>query len=181
MPACSTPSKVSQSLGAANTSWLVVGMLLALVGCSKPPPPPPPPAPPPPTTVSMTITAAGDANATPQGQGAPVAVRIYQLASRSAFDGAEFYRLYNSDAATLGPDLIKKDELLLIPGTSKSLSLDPADPVHVIGVFAAYSDFQNVTWRAAADVPAHQATTIIVTANRSGISLAATSVKPAGP
>ena len=139
----------------------------------------PPPSPPPPTTVSLQISAAADANATPDGQGAPVAIRIYQLASKLGFEGAEFYRLYNADTATLGPDLIKKDELLVAPNTTKSLTLMPADTVHALGVFAAYSNFQTASWRAACDIPAHQITTGTGTADRTGIKLAAASSKPA--
>jgi type VI secretion system protein VasD len=175
MTACSAPREVLQSADAARAHWLPAGALLLLAGCSSAP------APPPATVVSIQITADANANATLQGEGAPVAIRVYQLASRSGFDGAEFYRLYSADAATLGSDLIKKDELLLTPGTSKSLTLMPADPVHAIGVFAAYRDFQHVTWRAAADLPAHQATTVTVTADRAGIKLAATPGKPASP
>ena len=128
----------------------------------------------------MRISAAGDVNATPEGQGAPVVIRIYQLASKSAFEGAEFRRLYNADTTTLGGDLIKKDELLLIPGTSKSITLMPSEAVHALGVFAGYRDFQNATWRADSDLPAHQTTAVTVTAERDRIKLAAAPAKPGG-
>lgn len=147
--------------------------LLVLASSCSPPPPPP-------TVVNVQASATAVANATPQGQGAPVIIRLYQLASKSAFEGAEFYPIFNRDSATLGQDLVKKDEFLLAPGTSKSITLMPADNVHAIGVFAAYRDFQNVTWRADADIPAHQTTTVTITADRGGIKLQAASAKPAG-
>jgi type VI secretion system protein VasD len=150
-------------------------LLLLAASCSQPPPPPPPP-----TIVKVQVSATADANATAQGQGAPVTIRVYQLASKSAFEGAEFYRIFNGDAATLGADLVKKDEFLLAPGSSKSITLTPADNVHAIGVFAAYRDFQNVTWRADADIPAKQTTTVTVSADRTGIKLQAASAPPAG-
>jgi type VI secretion system protein VasD len=146
--------------------------LLALAGCL--------PQPPAPTIANVRISAAGDVNATPEGQGAPVVIRIYQLASKSAFEGAEFRRLYNADTTTLGGDLIKKDELLLIPGTSKSITLMPSEAVHALGVFAGYRDFQNATWRADSDLPAHQTTAVTVTAERDRIKLAAAPGKPGG-
>ena len=155
----------------------IVGMLLVLAGCSSPAPPPPAP----PTVVGLQVSATANVNTTPEGQGAPVAVRIYQLGSKSGFEGAEFYPLYKTDAATLGADLVKKDEWLLTPGASKSVTLMPTDPVHAIGVFAAYRDFQNVTWRAATDVAAHRTTRITVTADRTGIKLVASIDKPTGP
>lgn len=148
--------------------------LLLAGSCSQPPPPLPP------TVVNVQASAAATANAMPQGQGAPVIIRIYQLASKAAFEGAEFYPLFNQDSATLGPDLVKKDEFLLAPGASKSITLTPPDNVHVIGVFAAYRDFQNVTWRADADIAAHKTTTVTVTADRGGIKVQAASAKPTG-
>ena len=151
----------------------IVVALLGVAGCA--------PAPPPPTVVNLQASATATVNATPQGQGAPVAIRIYQLASKAAFERAEFFPLYNTDAAALGPDLVKKDEFLLAPGSSKSVTLQPADTVRVIGVFAAYRDFQNATWRGDADIPAHQTTTVTITADRAGIKLVATSGKPASP
>lgn len=176
---CSRFVKRLRSAKPARAGALFVGVLVVATGCSKPPPPPPPP--PPPASVSLQISAGADANATPQGEGAPVVIRIYQLNVTSAFDGAEFYQLYHADAATLGTDMIKQQELLLSPGASKTLVISPPETVHSIGVFAAYADFQNATWRATADVPAHQATKMIVTADRAGIKLTSTSVKSAAP
>src|SRR5580698_4082771 len=149
--------------------------LLLLASCSGSPPPPPP------TIVNVQISVTADINVTAEGQGAPVVARIYQLASKTAFDGAEFFPLYKTDAATLGPDLIKKDEFLLLPGSTKSLTLMPTDAVHGIGVFGAFRDFQNVTWRASADVPAHQTTAVTITVDRAGIKLVAKPAKPASP
>jgi type VI secretion system protein VasD len=155
---------------------LALALLLLAANCSGPPPPPPPP-----TLVKVELTAAMNANPTPEGQGAPVDTRIYQLASKSTFDGAEFFAIYKTDTATLGPDLIKKDQSLLVPGQAKSVSITPADTVTAIGIFAGYRDFQNAKWRASADIPAHQTTTLTVTLDNSGIKLVAKSEKPPKP
>jgi type VI secretion system protein VasD len=136
-------------------------------------------APPPPTVVYVQLVAASDANAT-GGQGAPVAVRVYQLAGKSGFEGAEFYPLYKGDAAALGTDLVKKDEVLLAPGVTKTLTLMPSDAVHAIGVFAAYQAFQSATWRADADVPPNKTTTVTATVGATGLKLAVSPGKPAG-
>lgn len=168
----------SRPIDAAKQLCRAGGAVLFLfTGCAAPPPPPP--APPPPTVVEIQISADKTVNATPEGQGAPVTIRVYQLASTSTFEAAEFYRLYSADAATLGADLIKRDEVLLIPGSAKSLTLTPPDPVHAVGVFAAYRDFQRAVWRAATDIPAHRTTTITVSADGAGIKLAATPARPA--
>jgi type VI secretion system protein VasD len=155
-----------------RTSWVAV--LLAVAACGGPPPPSPP------TVVNVQWIATADANPTADGQGAPVAIRLYQLASKSAFEGAEFFPLLNAAPATLGPDLIKKDEILIAPGTRKSVTLTPTDAVHSIGVFAAYRDFQHATWRADVDIPPNKTTTLTITADRAGIKLATSPGKPAG-
>src|SRR5262249_7628615 len=66
-------------------------------------------APPPPTVAVVTITASADANPDAAGQGAPVAVRIYQLASTANFDKADFFQLYQHEQETLGTDLLGRD------------------------------------------------------------------------
>ena len=101
--------------------FAIGAILLAIAGCSPPPPAPP-------TLVNVQVSATAAANPTSAGQGAPVAVRIYQLASRSAFEQAEFFPLFNADAATLGPDLVKKDEFLLAPGQQQIRHLAAGRP-----------------------------------------------------
>ncbi len=143
-----------------------------LSGCAAPPPPPPP------TVVNVTLNAASDVNPGPDGRGAPVQIYVYQLSSSSGFNSAEFFPLFQHDADTLKSDLIHKDSFLLAPGASKSTTLTPDPPVKAIGVFAAYRDFQHVTWRGSADVPANKTTNITVTAGHDGITVKA---EPAPP
>ena len=143
--------------------FIILGVLTAVAACSAPPPPP--------TVVQLTLTATPDVNPSPSGQGAPLVVRVYQLGSTSAFTGAEFFPLFNQDQATLGTDLVKRDELTLVPGQTKTLTLTPTEPVKAIGVFAAYRDFRHATWRGSADVPPHQTTKVTVQAAGDGISV----------
>jgi type VI secretion system protein VasD len=143
--------------------FIILGVLTAVAACSAPPPPP--------TVVQLTLTATPDVNPSPSGQGAPLVVRVYQLGSTSAFTGAEFFPLFNQDQATLGTDLVKRDELTLVPGQSRTLTLTPTEPVKAIGVFAAYRDFQHATWRDSADVPPHQTTKVTATAAGDGVSV----------
>lgn len=137
--------------------WAALGLLAGLAGCGGPPPPPP-------TIIDLTLVATPDVNPTTAGQAAPVAVRVYQLASTSGFEGAEFFQLFNQDQAFLKTDLIKRDEFLLAPGQTKTATLKPTDPaMTALGVFAAYRDFQHATWRASVPIPPHQTTKVTVT------------------
>jgi type VI secretion system protein VasD len=131
--------------------------------------------------VNITLITTADANPTTDNQGAPVALRVYQLASSANFEAAEFYPLYNTDASLLKSDLIHRDDFLMPPGQTKKLELTPTDPVKAIGVFAAYRDFQHAMWRAVTDVPAHKTTNITVTAGHDGLMLKAETLPPLKP
>ena len=135
-----------------------LALLLSLAACGGPPPPPP-------TLVSVVATAESGSNA-----GAPVALRVYQLASPAAFDGAQFFAVFNGDAAVLKDDLVKRDDMILAPGQSKTIALAPADRVTTIGVFGAYRDVETTTWRATVAVPAHQSSVLTVTSGPTGVS-----------
>lgn len=147
-------------------------LVAAAAGCSAPPPPPP-------TVVSLTMTATPDVNAGITGGGAPVQVRVYQLASTSAFDGADFFQLFNHDKATLSTDLVHVDQFLLAPGGSKTVVLKPNAQVTSLGFFAAYGAFQTATWRATTPVPAHKTTNVTLTVGKSALSVKAAPA-PAG-
>lgn len=151
-------------------SWVVLAGLLSGCGGAAPPPPP--------TMIDATLTAAKDVNADPGGTGAPIAVRVHQFGSSTAFKTATFFPLFEKDAATLKDDLVKREDLLLGPGQSRTLTLRPEDRAHAIGVFAAYRDYEHVAWSGVVDVPVHQASKLTVTAGWAGLDLAIAPVKP---
>ena len=144
-----------------------------LTACGGAPPPPP-------TVVNASVTAAKDVNADPAGAGAPIAIRVYQLVSATAFQASTFFPLYEKDTATLKDDLVKREDLLLAPGQSRTLTLMPEDRVHAIGVFAAYRDYEHVAWNRSVDVPAHQASKLTLSAGRAGLELAIEPAKAPG-
>ena len=146
--------------------------LAMLASCSSPPPPPPP------TVVNITVTATADNNPTTDNVGAPLAMRIYQLGTAANFTGAEFFPLYNTDAAVLKSDIVQREDVLLAPGASKTETIKPLDTVKSIGFFGAYRDFQHTAWHASTDIEAHKTTNITVTAGRTGITVKAETLAP---
>lgn len=128
-----------------------------LAGCAAPPPPP--------TLVSVTITTDAASN-----DGAPLSLRVYQLASPAGFDAAQFFPLFNGDAALLKDDLVKRDDVLLPPGQSKTLPLTLPDRVKAIGVFGGYRDYESKTWHTVTPVPPHESSVLTVTSGTSGLS-----------
>ncbi len=120
------------------------------------PPPPPPPAPkvaPEPAALFGRIEAAADLNPSVSRRPSPLLLRIYELKALDAFLRAEFMALYQADAATLGADLVARDEMMVAPGQSLryNKALDPQ--TRHIAVFAAYRDVERATWRASVAVP----------------------------
>ncbi len=150
-------------VGHAMTVLLMATIPLA--ACSSPPPPPPPP-----TVAQVKLIASSDVNPMQSGGGAPVVVRVYQLASPASFDKAEFFPLLNGDAAALGPDLVKRDEYLIAPSTTKESALTLPDRVQNIAVFAAYRQFQTKVWRLDVPVPPHKTTPVTIRLTANGLA-----------
>lgn len=127
-------------------SWLVwtgVGLLGAsgLVGCSSPPPKPVT------TPVSLNLVGGADVNPDARGRASPLAVRVYALKTSAPFDAADFFALFEKDQATLGGELVHREEALLRPGDSRPLKfILPAD-AKALAFLAAYRDLERASWR----------------------------------
>jgi len=142
----------------------VAALLATLAGCAPPPPPPP-------TVVNLTVKTTNDVNPSAANVPSPLALRVYQLTSAANFNAAEFFALYNADAATLKTDLVHRDDLLLPPGQTKTETLKPDPTVKTIAVFAAYQNFQSAVWRVSTDIEPNKTTNISLTAGPTGLTL----------
>ncbi|MBL8345419.1 MAG: type VI secretion system lipoprotein TssJ [Rubrivivax sp.] len=158
-----------------------------LAGCgmfgSKPPPPvavppPPPPPPPPPTQVraqpvplSGTISAAADLNPSATQRPSPLVMRIYELRSDAAFSRADFIALYQSEQATIGADLVLKDEFMLTPGESRAYQRTLSIETRYLAVFGAYRNVERAVWRAIVPVPPGKALKLAIRAESQALSL----------
>jgi type VI secretion system protein VasD len=97
----------------------------------------------------MSVTTAADTNPDSRKRASPVLVRIYALKSSAAFDSADFFSLFDKDTATLGADLVQKEEFLMTPGQQKTLPIAKFEPeVKVIAVMVAFRDLERARWRA---------------------------------
>ncbi|MEJ0046390.1 MAG: type VI secretion system lipoprotein TssJ [Rhodospirillales bacterium] len=143
-----------------------------LAGCSSPPPPPPP------TVLNLTMKAASGVNPGPDGQPAPVVLRVYQLETAAGFNNAEFFPLYNTDSTVLGQDLVKREDVVLAPGATVSKTIMPKDQVKALGLFAGFRDFQHLTWRGSTDVAANKTTNVTVTVGPAGVAVEAAPAPP---
>lgn len=134
----------------------------------KPPaPPPPPPAvkveapPPPPKPVlvvpprqlQLAIQAGELLNPDIMNRPSPVLVRVYLLRAEINFGAADFFSLFERDAATLGADLLAREELQLRPGRVVSISREFPPEAKFLGVVVAFRNVEKSTWRALSSLP----------------------------
>jgi len=120
----------------------------------------------------VTITASADANPDAAGQGAPVAVRIYQLASTANFDKADFFQLYQHEQETLGTDLLGRDEVVIPPGGTQQVQKELKPGASFIGVAAAFRDIQKANWRGSVAPPPNKTTPVTVTVQGLNVTVA---------
>jgi type VI secretion system protein VasD len=142
---------VSRRLALAS-GLVLTGVLLA--GCAPKPVV---------TTVSITLVAGADANPDARGRASPLTVRVYALKSPGPFEGADFFSLFEKDQATLGAELVQREEMLLRPGETRKLDLTLPPDAKAIGVMAAFRDLDRARWREVRPVQTGKAQAMTVT------------------
>ena len=102
--------------------------------------------------LTLNFQAIAGLNPGASGQPAPVRVRIFELKNTANFNRADYFGLVERAPATLGPDLIDQDEVLLQPGEQLSIQrpLDPA--TRHVGLVVGYREIDQAQWRAVLDV-----------------------------
>jgi len=104
--------------------------------------------------LDISISAAADANIDNHERGAPIWLRIYELASPVGFLEADYFALQDREKITLGSDLLSVDAFMLRPGEHRSIRRAAKAGGTTIGVFAGYRDLPRAVWRAAHTLPA---------------------------
>jgi type VI secretion system protein VasD len=106
-----------------------------------------------PISVMTSVTADKQLNPDQRGRSSPVLVRVYELKNGAGFQNADFLSLFERDQATLGSDLIHREEYLMKPGESKSWSRKADVDARILAVFVAYRDLEHSVWRASVPLP----------------------------
>jgi type VI secretion system protein VasD len=153
----------SRRAGATPALLFLSVLLHAFVGCSSPPKAKPP------TFVAATVEASEQLNPSASRRPSPLLIRVYELKSATAFNGADFMTLYQRDAAELGADVVTREELMLKPGEQRAFDRKLADEVRFIGVVAAYRDLERATWRSVVAVQPNQKQRLVIRARESAI------------
>lgn len=103
--------------------------------------------------VKAALTAAEDLNPDYQGRPSPVNIIVFQLAAGDAFETADFFSLFEPEAAVLGGDMLARTQMLLQPGESREWVAEFDKETLYIGVIAAFRDIENAQWRASVALP----------------------------
>ncbi len=141
--------------------------VLALAACASPPPPPPPVV----SEIQLQVLAGSDVNPDARKRASPVTVRIYALKSAAPFEAADFFSLFDKDTATLGGELVQREEFLMRPGDQKALPMKFGPEVKAIGVMVAYRDLERARWREVHAIDIGKAVELKVRLNGSQIAM----------
>ncbi len=131
---------------------VLVTLAALLSGCAHAPPPPPPP--PQPLDVEVRVVVAPDVNPNRSGRASPVFLRVFALRDQAKFQNAEFDDVTLRADATFAATLIGREERMVEPGSTISLTLKIDPATRLLGVVAEYSDLANSRWRATSPAPA---------------------------
>ena len=148
------------------------GAALAAAGCGGKPPKieipqaPPPPAPKPPSRLDVAVKTAGNANGS-----LPIVVRVYELKASGGFSGADFFSLYENDAAVLADALVAREQMTLAPGQSRSISKEQSPDARYIAVMGAFRDIDNAQWRRVVPLAADTDNRVSVTVGANDIRI----------
>ncbi len=101
-----------------------------------------------PPSTNIEFVTALSLNPDSSGRASPVVVKVFELSSRTIFDTQDFFTLYETPEDSLGPDLIKKDELELQPNDKRKHAMSLNKNTRYVGIVVAYRDIDNARWRA---------------------------------
>jgi type VI secretion system protein VasD len=138
----------------------LVSIVALLVGCSSGPP-----------LVQGTIKAEPAVNPARGGRPSPIVVRVYELKAVAAFNGADFFALYDKEQETIGGDLVGREEFLLQPAESRQYRRQFQPDTKFIGVIGAYRDLEQSRWRQVVPVPAKGKATLTIGVQARAITL----------
>ena len=131
---------------------LLLACAVALaVGCGSSPP-----------LLRGAITVDPNVNPDRAGRPSPIVVRVYELKSVAAFNGADFFALFENEQATLSSELVGREEFQLQPAETREYRRQLQPDTKFIGVVGAFRDLEQARWRQAVPVPSKSKPTITI-------------------
>ncbi len=97
--------------------------------------------------LQVNASAADDLNPSASGRPSPLTVRMYELSADASFNRADFLSVYQNESATLGGDLVAREEFVLQPGETRKLQKPLNEKTRFVAVFGVYRSFERAVWR----------------------------------
>jgi type VI secretion system protein VasD len=125
-----------------------------------------------PTVIRAYISASEDVNPTPpDGKPTRIVVQLYELASPSAFDNADFWTLYEAPPKASVEGVVDRYEVEVEPGEAEELEHEFQTGSRYVGVVAAYHDLNSVSWHAVKPVEPNQTTELTIIVDREKVAI----------
>ena len=124
-----------------------------------------------PTKIDSQILASFEINPDANGRPSPLVIRVYELKAKSAFDDADFFKLYDEEAATLGGDLLTREEFELAPGEGREIAHKAHEEARYFGVVAAYRNIEQAHWRATTPLELNKKNILIVKIGKQSVTI----------
>jgi type VI secretion system VasD/TssJ family lipoprotein len=100
----------------------------------------------PPVATSIALSASDRSNATPEGTGRPVQVRVYQLHADTKLRGASFEEIWQKDKEVLATDLKSVAEYTVFPGKSQDIPVKRIPDANFLGLVALFREPKGTDW-----------------------------------
>lgn len=123
------------------------------------------PGPPPVVVTPTAITIRADENINPNQSGvpSPVVLKLYDLKATTNFLAANFFELLDNDITRLGPEMISKQEVEIVPGATREVEHDITGDVKYLGVIAGFRDISASQWRTFVELTPGKTNYLLVT------------------
>jgi len=102
---------------------------------------------------SITFNVAADVNPDLNRKPAPIVLKVFQLKTTSAFDGADFFSLQGKPDEALAGALLGVDRVILRPGESRTLRYPGSVDARAVGVVAEYRSLEQNRWKMSVPLP----------------------------
>jgi type VI secretion system VasD/TssJ family lipoprotein len=126
-----------------------------------------------PVPVNKTLTVSAGSNVNRYSDAAhPVVIRLYQLSSRTEFEAAGFWDIFNSSESLAGVVVDKRSLSPLYPDEKRLVAIDLEKDTFFLGAFAEFADYARQTYSAV--IPINAAILdagVTVTVTSSGVAI----------
>lgn len=123
--------------------------------------------------LEIRITASADVNPDLESRASPVILQVLELTALDEFNRVDYFALTQEGTSALGTAVVNKTELILTPGSEKTLSLELDAQVTHLGFVAGYRDIDNSRWRISQAIRPGKTSRVSVSLGRDQVAVVA--------